>query len=72
MKTGSKKPPSKKVERAAVMIQRKLAELIQRDIKDPRLPHLITVTGVQVSRDYSYAKVYFTALNGVTEVGAPS
>jgi len=65
MRAGLKKPLSKKVDRAAVMIQRKLSELIQRDIKDPRLPRLVTVTSVQVSRDYSYVKVYFTALDGV-------
>jgi ribosome-binding factor A len=64
MRTGPQKPIAKKVDRAAVMIQRKLSELILREIKDPRLPLLITVTDVQVSRDYSFAKVYFTALNG--------
>lgn len=58
---------SKKIDRAAAMIQRKLAELIQRDIKDPRLPGMITITSVQVSRDYSHAKVFFTVLKGDPE-----
>jgi len=47
--------------RVADQIQRELADLLQNEIKDPRL-NLITLTGVEVSRDYAYAKVFYTAL----------
>ncbi len=41
------------------MIQRELAILIQREIKDPRLG-MITINDAKVSRDLAFADVYFT------------
>ena len=54
----------KRVDRIAELIQRKLAEAIQKEVKDPRLPGFITVSAVKVSKDLSHAKVYFTVFNG--------
>jgi len=54
---------NKRLDRVAGMMQRKLAQLIQQVIKDPRLPSLITISHVDVSRDLSHAKVYFTSLH---------
>lgn len=48
--------------RVADQIQRELADLIHNEIKDPRIG-MITVTEVEVSRDYGYAKVYYTTLS---------
>ena len=42
-------------------IQRDLAELIRRELKDPRVG-LVTITSVDVSRDLSHAKVYVSSL----------
>lgn len=53
----------KRTDRVARLIQRKLAELIQQEVKDPRLPVFITISAVKVSTDLAYAKVYFTALD---------
>ncbi len=47
--------------RVAEQIQRELAELIQMEVKDPRVG-LVTLTGVEVTQDYSHAKVYFTTM----------
>ena len=47
--------------RVADQIQRELADLIQNEIKDPRIGS-ITVTAVEVTRDYSHAKVFYTTL----------
>jgi ribosome-binding factor A len=47
--------------RVADQIQRELADLIQNEIKDPRIGQ-ITITAVEVTRDYSHAKVFFTTL----------
>ncbi len=47
--------------RIADQIQRELAELLQHEIKDKRL-NQITITAVEVSRDYAYAKVFYTTL----------
>ncbi len=43
------------------MIQRELAVLIQREIKDPRLG-MVTINEAKVSRDLAFADVYFTVL----------
>ena len=53
----------KRTDRIAEMMQRKLAQLIQQEVKDPRLPNLITISAVKVSRDLGHAKVYFTVFN---------
>ena len=45
----------------ADLIQRELAILIQREIKDPRIG-MVTVNEAKVSRDLAYADIYFTVL----------
>ena len=53
-------------------IQRLLAELVRREVKDPRVG-AVTITAVEVSRDLSHAKVFFLPFAGardVTAVGA--
>ncbi len=55
--------------RIADQIQRELAELIRLELRDPRV-RLVTLTGVELSRDQSHAKVYFTVLGGAAEAGA--
>jgi ribosome-binding factor A len=47
--------------RIADQIQRELAELIRLELRDPRVG-LVTLTGVDLSRDQSHAKVHFTVL----------
>jgi ribosome-binding factor A len=47
--------------RIADQIQRELAELIRTEVRDPRVG-LVTLTGVELSRDQSHAKVFFTVL----------
>ncbi len=53
----------KRTDRIAEMMQRKLAQIIQQEVKDPRLPSFITISAVTVTRDLGHAKIYFTALN---------
>lgn len=53
----------KRTDRIAQMMQRKLAQIIQQEIKDPRLPLFITISAVTVTKDLGHAKIYFTALN---------
>lgn len=49
-------------QRVGDQIQRELAVMISREVKDPRLG-FVTITGVDVSRDIGHAKVYFTVMN---------
>ena len=52
-----------RTDRVAEQIQRELAELIRLEVKDPRV-RMVTLTGVEVVRDYSHAKVFYTTLEG--------
>ncbi len=54
-----------RAQRVADQIQRILADIIQREIRDPRLG-MVSVTGVDVSRDFSYATVYVTVMSSGT------
>ena len=47
--------------RVADQIQRDLAELIARELKDPRVG-MVTIQAVEVTPDYSHAKVFFSVL----------
>ena len=49
--------------RIADQMQRDLSDLIRKELKDPRVG-LVTITGVEVTRDLSHAKVYITSLSG--------
>lgn len=51
----------KRTDRVGDQLQKELAVLIQREVKDPRLG-MVTVSGVTVSRDFGYADVYVTLL----------
>lgn len=62
------KTPSKRTQRVSEVIQRRLAQLIQQEIKDPRLPSWVTISAVELSADFSFAKVYFTVLQSDPEV----
>lgn len=50
----------------ADQIQRDLAELIARELKDPRVG-MVTINAVEVTPDYAHAKVFFSLLNGNAE-----
>lgn len=52
--------------RVAEQLQRELAELIRREIRDPRVGN-VTVSEVRVSRNLEHADVYVTALGASAE-----
>ena len=54
--------------RIAEQIRRELAELIRLELKDPRVPGLVTITDVEVSPDQSHAKVFFTLLGDARKI----
>jgi len=47
--------------RIGKLIQRELAQLIQGEIKDPRVG-MVTVSDVEVTADLAHAKIYITVL----------
>ena len=54
-------------QRVSQELQKEIAIILQREIKDPRLGMMVTVSGVEVSRDLAYAKVFVTFLNDKDE-----
>ena len=53
--------PRTRSRRIAEEIQRSLAELVRLEVRDPRVK-FVTLTGVELSRDQSHAKIFFTVL----------
>ena len=54
-------------QRVAQEMQKEIALILQREIKDPRVGMMTTVSGVEMSRDLAYAKVFVTFLNDQDE-----
>jgi len=50
-----------RVRRIGEMLQREIAMLLQREIKDPRVKN-VTISKVSINRDLSVAKVYYTLI----------
>ncbi len=50
-----------RTQRVAQQLQKELAVILQREIKDPNLA-MTTISSVEVTRDMGYAKVYVTFL----------
>lgn len=48
--------------RVGDFLKQELAGLIQLNLRDPRIGGMVSVTGVEVSRDMSHAKVFVTVL----------
>jgi ribosome-binding factor A len=53
---------SKRTNRVAELIQMTIAQLLIREVRDPRLAS-VTVTGVDLAPDFTQAVVFFTLLN---------
>ena len=51
-----------RTQRVADYLQRELAALIQHEVRDPRVG-MVSITGVDVSRDLGHAKVYYTVMS---------
>jgi len=58
---------SHRIERVNTLIRREISELIQHELKDPRLDEFIGVTEVDTSPDLKYAKIYISAMSGQQE-----
>ena len=48
--------------RVSEAIKTAVSEIFQYEFKDPRLPEIITITGVDLSPDLQHAKIYFTQI----------
>ncbi|HUT68379.1 MAG TPA: 30S ribosome-binding factor RbfA [Dehalococcoidales bacterium] len=55
---------SHRIERVNTLILREISELIQHQLRDPRLDEFVTVTEVETSSDLKYAKVFVSCIGG--------
>ena len=53
---------SRRTEMLASTIQKELATMIMRELNDPRLPSIVSITRVKVSDDLSFADVFVTVM----------
>jgi len=60
-------PDHRRSDRVAAAIREEVATFLAEDAKDPRITGLVTVTGVDVTRDLRHAKVFVSVLGTETE-----
>lgn len=54
---------NKKLRRLEEDIKQNISQIIFRDIKDPRIDMLVSITNVELSNDRSHAKVYVSTMD---------
>ncbi|HOB87572.1 MAG TPA: 30S ribosome-binding factor RbfA [Bacillota bacterium] len=59
---------STRARRVAEQIKKEVSQIIREVLKDPRLAGLISVTGVEISRDLRYASVYVSIFGEEEEI----
>ncbi len=53
----------KKIRRIEEDIKQNVSQIIFRDIKDPRIDMLVSITNVELSNDKSHAKIYVSTMD---------
>jgi len=51
-----------RINRISEEVRKEVSSIIQSDLKDPRLPKMISVTNANVTKDLRYAKIYISVL----------
>jgi len=59
--------PGRRANRVGDLILREVADLLMTKVKDPRVKK-ITVTGISVSKDLRYARVYYSLIADQQEI----
>lgn len=57
----------RRTDRLNSLLKEVISEVIHRDVRNPHLPQFVTVTGVSITPDLHYAKVYISVI-GTPEV----
>ena len=58
---------ARRIERVSSLMRHELSELLQRQVKDPRLSKFVAVTEVSTSADLRYAKVFVSCMGSEEE-----
>ena len=57
-------------EKVAHLMRREVADILERRLRDPRLPSMISVTDVQVTPDLAFARIFVMVHGGDAERAA--
>jgi ribosome-binding factor A len=58
---------SHRLERLNSLLRQELSDLLRREVKDPRLSGMISITEVDIAPDLKYAQVFVSSLVGQEE-----
>ena len=58
---------SHRIERVNSLMRQEISEILQREVKDPRLSSSVTITGVETAPDMRHAKIYVSRIVGSEE-----
>ena len=56
-----------RIVRISEEVKKEISNIIQNEIKDPRLPNLVSIIACEVSKDLSHAKVFISVLGNEEE-----
>lgn len=54
-------------ERVRKTLMKEIADIIQKDIRDPRISGVVSITDIELAHDNSFAKVYFSVFSTSNE-----
>jgi len=58
---------TRRIERVNELVRKELSDLLSKEMNDPRLPLLVSVTRVEVSTDLRNAKIYVSVMTNREE-----
>lgn len=58
---------TRRIERVNNLIRQEISEMLQRQVKDPRLGNFISITEVSTSPDLKYARVFVSSIRSDEE-----
>ena len=53
---------NKRINRISEEVRRTISNIVQNELKDPRIPSITSISHVEVTNDLSFAKVYVSVL----------
>ena len=58
---------SRRLERVNELLRQEISQLVARELSDPRVPLLVTITRVDTSVDFHHARVYISVMGDSDE-----
>mgnify|MGYP005673810131 CR=1 FL=1 len=54
---------SSRIEKVQDLLHKEIAQVLIKDLDNPLLSSLVTISGVKISKDLRYSEIYFTSLD---------